>query len=106
VKRDERRANLRARLEALEVVTAALAHATRRQILMTVHFWGGEMTAGEIAARFDHAWPTVTRHLGVLVRAGLLTARKDGRPRGYAVQRERLDVLRDWLAWFDAKGAR
>ncbi|MCA9667813.1 MAG: winged helix-turn-helix transcriptional regulator [Myxococcales bacterium] len=101
--RDERRAALASRLDALEQVTAALAHATRRQILMTVHFWGGQMTAGEIAARFDHAWPTITRHLGVLVRAGLLGCEKVGRTRVYAVRKERLEVLRDWLDWFEPK---
>ena len=38
----------------------ALAHPARRRILMTVHFHGGAMTAGEIADMFEHAWPTTT----------------------------------------------
>jgi DNA-binding transcriptional ArsR family regulator len=58
------------------------------------------MTAGDIAARFAHAWPTTTRHLGVLVDAGLLVEERHGRNRVYAVAEPALDVLREWLGWF------
>lgn len=78
---------------------AALDHAARRQILLTVHFRGA-MTAGQIAGRFAHAWPTTTRHMRVLEAAGLLAHEKRGRERVYRVNRDRLDVLREWLAWF------
>ncbi len=90
----------RARLEALDAAIAALAHPARRQILLTVHF-RGEMTAGDIAARFHCSWPTTTRHLRVLESAGLVAHEKRGRSRVYRVDRERLRVVRDWLAWFD-----
>ncbi len=93
----------RQRLEALEAVCAALAHASRRQILMTVHFRGG-MSAGDIAARFHHAWPTISRHLKVLEEAGLLTAERRGRERVYRVDQGKIDLLRDWLRWFDEPG--
>lgn len=92
----------RAELEALQAVFAALAHPARRRILMTVHFRGGSMTAGEIAGRFAHAWPTTTRHLRVLENAGLLRHRRRGRTRIYAIQRARLDMVEWWLDWFDA----
>ncbi len=58
------------------------------------------MTAGEIAAIFEHAWQTTTRHLRVLERAGLLTHEKRGRTRIYRIQRKRLELVRDWLAHF------
>jgi DNA-binding transcriptional ArsR family regulator len=90
----------KARLEALEEVFTALGHAARRQILLTVHFRSGAMTAGEIAGRFAHAWPTTTRHLRVLESAGLLTHEKVGRTRVYRVNRARLALITDWLAWF------
>jgi len=61
----------------------------------------GAMTAGDIAGRFAHAWPTTTRHLGVLVDAGLLRQTRDGRNRIYEVDRERLGLLGEWLDWFD-----
>jgi DNA-binding transcriptional ArsR family regulator len=93
----------RQRLEQLEAVCAALAHASRRQILMTVHFRGG-MSAGDIAKRFHHAWPTISRHLKVLEEAGLLTHERRGRERVYHVAHDKLDLVREWLSWFDADG--
>ena len=91
----------RRRLEELDDVAAALAHASRRQILLVVHFRGGEMTAGEIASRFECAWPTISRHLRVLEDSGLLVQEKRGRTRNYRIDKDRLDVVREWLAWFD-----
>jgi DNA-binding transcriptional ArsR family regulator len=93
----------RTRLDAYEAVFAALAHPARRRILMTVHFAGGAMTAGEIAAVFAHAWQTTTRHLQVLEAAGLLTHERQGRTRVYRIERKRLELVRDWLAWFTRK---
>ncbi len=93
------------RLAALEAVCAAIAHPARRQILLTVHFRGGAMTAGEIAGRFEHAWPTTTRHLRVLEDAGLLAHERAGRARVYRLQRDRLAVLGEWLSWFDRDAA-
>jgi DNA-binding transcriptional ArsR family regulator len=95
--------DVRERLEALEQVFAAIAHAARRQILLTVHVRGG-MSAGEIAKRFAHAWPTTSRHLRVLEEAGLLTHEKQGRTRVYRVAYERLAVGREWFKWFEEEG--
>jgi DNA-binding transcriptional ArsR family regulator len=89
------------RLEELDRVMTALAHPSRRQILLVVRFRGGAMTSGEIAARFHHAWPTVSRHLGVLVEAGVLTSTRQGRTRVYRLEQRTLDVVREWLRWFD-----
>ncbi len=86
-----------------EAVFKALAHASRRHVLLVLHFRGGELTAGEIAARFSCSWPTTTRHLGVLVRAGLVRVEARGRERVYRLDRERLDaVAGTFLAWFRA----
>ena len=89
------------RLEDLNAVLQALSHPARRQILMTIHMRGGEVAAGDIAARFAHSWPTTTRHLQVLEASGLLVARREGRTRTYAVQKARLAVVNDWLRWFE-----
>jgi DNA-binding transcriptional ArsR family regulator len=91
----------KARLEALDAVVSALAHPARRQILLTVHLRGGQMSAGDIAGRFAHAWPTTTRHLRVLEAAGLLRQEKQGRSRVYTLVGERLALVKEWLAWFD-----
>ena len=90
----------KARLDAYEAVFSALSHPARRRVLLAVHFNGGSMTAGEIAAMFAHAWQTTTRHLQVLEAAGLVKHRKQGRMRIYSIERERLELVHDWLAWF------
>jgi DNA-binding transcriptional ArsR family regulator len=89
------------KLAALDVVIQAIAHPARRQILLTLHFRGGSATAGEIAARFEHAWPTTTRHLQVLEDAGLLEHEREGRMRRYHLNRARLALVSEWVGWFD-----
>jgi DNA-binding transcriptional ArsR family regulator len=95
-----RRRESKARLDAYEAVFTALAHPARRRVLMAVFFNGGEMSAGEIAAVFEHAWQTTTRHLQVLEAAGLLTVEKQGRMRIYKLNRKRLQLVKDWLSCF------
>jgi DNA-binding transcriptional ArsR family regulator len=68
---------------------------------MTIHFRGGSATAGDIAARFEHKWPTTTRHLRVLEDAGLLRQEKHGRTRVYTLDKNRLALVTEWLGWFD-----
>ncbi|HKE25076.1 MAG TPA: helix-turn-helix domain-containing protein [Bryobacteraceae bacterium] len=86
--------------DAYELVFGALAHAARRRVLITIDFHGGSMTAGEIAATFEHAWQTTTRHLRVLEGAGLISHERLGRMRVYRIQRKRLELVRDWLSHF------
>lgn len=98
--RREARPERRVPLDTYEAVFTALAHDARRRILVTLNFAGGSMTAGEIADVFEHAWPTTTRHLRVLESAGLLAHERRGRTRIYRIERRRLALARDWLAWF------
>ena len=90
-------------LADLEAVFAALAHASRRHILIVLHVRGGSMTAGEIADRFGCSWPTTTRHLRQLEEAGLVTVQAEGRQRHYHLNVDRLQsVARGWLDHFAA----
>ncbi len=86
-------------LERLEDTFRALAHPTRRHLLQVLYARGAEMTAGDLAARFAHSWPTTTRHLQTLRDAGLVSERRSGLHRLYRFERdvlgERLDL---WLA--------
>lgn len=66
----------------------ALADPTRRQILEDLR--GGELAAGEIASRFAISAPSISRHLGVLRGAGLVTERRDGNRILYALAEDRL----------------
>ena len=87
--------------DSYELIFTALAHPARRRILISLHFAAGEMSAGEIANLFAHAWPTTTRHLQLLETAGLIGSERRGRARIYRLDRRRVALARDWLAWFD-----
>ncbi|WBU37598.1 metalloregulator ArsR/SmtB family transcription factor [Homoserinibacter sp. YIM 151385] len=69
-------------------IFAALAHPTRRQILQDLK--DGELSAGDIAGRFDASGPTISRHLGVLRQAGLVTERRDANRILYSLVSDRL----------------
>src|SRR5689334_14806053 len=82
-----------------QAIFEALAHEARRNILVILSHLGGELPSGYLAARFQHSWPTTTRHLGVLEKAGLVTVRRVGRSSYYCLNRERLrHALDGWLA--------
>jgi DNA-binding transcriptional ArsR family regulator len=85
-----------------EAVFAALAHPSRRHVLLVLHFRGGEMTAGDIADRFACSWPTTTRHLKVLEAAGLVRVEKRGRERVYRLDKQRLMLVTS--RWLDVFG--
>lgn len=54
----------------------ALAHPVRRQILAMLR--DGPMGSGDIAEHFDMAWPSLTNHLNVLKKAGLVHGERFG----------------------------
>jgi ArsR family transcriptional regulator len=61
---------------AMQAAYRALSDPTRREILRILR--EGEMAAGEIAAHFDMAFSSVSRHLGLLTAAGLVRPERDG----------------------------
>ena len=88
-----------------EAVFAALAHESRRHILVLLSHLGGELPSGYLATRFQHSWPTTTRHLGVLEKAGLVQVRREGRGAYYRLNRERLVmVVGTWIGHFEPHG--
>lgn len=73
----------------------ALAHPARRHVLQVLHARGGRLTAGDLARRFSHSWPTTTRHLRVLEAAGLVVVDAVGRERLFSLEHKRLRLLLD-----------
>lgn len=71
-----------------ETVFKALADPTRRQILQDLR--EGELTAGDIAARFTISGPSISRHLGLLKGAGLVRERREANRIYYSLVEERL----------------
>ena len=74
-------------LEEVDAVFHALAHETRRHLVLTLSHFGGELPSGYLARRFQHSWPTTTRHLGILQRAGVVEVRREGRGSQYRLNR-------------------
>lgn len=60
----------------MQKVFEALSSTVRRKIL--AYLSHAELTAGEIASRFDISKPAVSQHLSVLEGAGLVTSEKRG----------------------------
>ena len=73
-------------------VFRALADPTRRDILQLLR--NGPLTSGEIAAAFDSAWPTISRHLGVLRDAELILAERAGNSIQYELN---TTVMQDFM---------
>jgi DNA-binding transcriptional ArsR family regulator len=72
----------------VDKIFEALASTPRRMIL--AYLAETELTAGEIAARFDMSKPAISKHLAVLENAGLVTSEKRGQFVHYALVRESL----------------
>jgi DNA-binding transcriptional ArsR family regulator len=87
---------------APDAVLRALADPHRRQILRLVQH--AELPAGQIAASFTLTQQAVSQHIGVLRQAGLLTERREGTRRLYALNHQALEPVRELLSefWPDA----
>ena len=75
-------------MDSLQVI----AEPRRRQILSLV--WDRELSAGEIADRFDVTFGAVSQHLAVLREAGFVSVRADGNRRWYRADKDRLGPFR------------
>ena len=76
----------------------ALADPSRREILRLLR--AGPKTSGELAAHFASAWPTISRHLGVLRDAGLILSERNGQQIVYELNTTVLeDVVNQVLEW-------
>jgi DNA-binding transcriptional ArsR family regulator len=82
----------------MDAVTRAIAEPRRRDILTLVR--DRELSAGEIASRFDVSRPAVSQHLTVLKDAGLLSERREGTRRLYRTRPEGMADLQDFLSQF------
>lgn len=72
----------------------ALSDKTRRKILEMLK--GGDMTAGDIADRFEMTKPSITHHLNILYQADLVDKERDGQFIYYTLN---TTVMQDVLSW-------
>ena len=84
----------------LDKTLKALSDSTRREILRALR--GGDLTAGEISARFPMTAASVSHHLSVLKDAGLVSVERDGRNQIYTLEATVLqELLQEMVGLFD-----
>ncbi|MBL7755777.1 MAG: winged helix-turn-helix transcriptional regulator [Sphingobacteriales bacterium] len=79
----------------------ALNDGTRREILELLR--ERDMTAGEIAERFNMSWPSISHHLDILKQAKLVSAEKEGQYIYYSLNTTVVDEIMKWLMQFSSK---
>jgi DNA-binding transcriptional ArsR family regulator len=82
----------------LDATFGALADPTRRAILARLAL--GESSVSELAQPFRMSLPAVTKHLGVLDRAGLVEHHKSGRVRRCRLHPQPLKTAAQWIAHY------
>ena len=79
-------------------VFQAIADPTRRAILLLVATQS--LTAGAIAANFDTARPTVSKHLQILTECELLEQEQSGREIYYHLNPQKMKEIADFIEPF------
>ena len=80
---------------SLDQVFAALADPTRRAILARLS--AGEATVNELVAPFALSQPTISKHLQVLERAGLVSRGRSAQFRPVRLNAAPLAAAAEWL---------
>ena len=87
--------------DRIGAVFAALADPTRRQVVRSLSRQP-ELTASRLAGELPMTRQAVTKHLAALDRAGLVSARREGRETRYTLTPA---PLTDAMRWMDDVGA-
>lgn len=82
-------------MDALSATFAALADPTRRAILAQLA--KGEATVNELAAPYAISLPSVSRHLKVLEKAGLIRKGRSAQWRPCRLEVAPLQSVEDWM---------
>jgi DNA-binding transcriptional ArsR family regulator len=81
-------------------VFSAIAEPRRREVILVLSD-GQEYAVNEIVLRMKMAQPAVSKHLGALRKAGVVTVIKRGQHRMYRLNAEGLKPVRDWMKVFE-----
>jgi len=81
--------------QAHDLLFRTLADPTRRAIFERL-CRDGDQTVAALTAKAGVSQPAVSKHLGILKRAGLVRDRHEGRQTHYSAQRAALAPLIDW----------
>jgi DNA-binding transcriptional ArsR family regulator len=83
-----------------EDVFSAIAEPRRREVIAVLSD-GQEYAVNEIVLRMKMAQPAVSKHLGALRKAGVVTVIKRGQQRIYRLEPEALKPVHEWLKVFE-----
>ena len=83
----------------IDLIFAALADPTRRDIL--VMLLEDDMAVTDVADPFDMSLAAISKHLGILARAGLISQEKRGRVKWCKLEP---DAMRDASIWMQSFG--
>ena len=81
-----------------------LAHPVRRELLQRLARKEGR--ASDLAVRLPISRSAVSQHLRLMLSAGVVDERRDGRERYYSLRRDGLIDVDQWLAQLDGFWAR
>jgi DNA-binding transcriptional ArsR family regulator len=76
----------------------AIADPTRRAILVLLSTQ--TMTAGAIAAEFDVARPTISKHMQILNECELVESNQQGREIFYEIKIDKMKEIDQWIEQF------
>jgi len=85
----------------LNAIFKALNDATRREILDLLK--EKDLTAGEIADKFNISKPSISHHLDLLRRAGLVVSVKEGQFMFYSLNTTVMDEMLSWIINLQSK---
>ncbi len=81
-------------------VFTAIAEPRRREVIAVLSD-GQEYAVNEIVLRMKMAQPAVSKHLGALRHAGVVTVVKRGQHRMYRLNAKGLKPVHDWVKGFE-----
>ena len=81
-------------------VFTAIAEPRRREVILVLSN-GQEFAVNEIVLRMKMAQPAVSKHLGALRKAGVVTMVKRGQHRMYRLNPQGLKPVHDWVKVFE-----
>jgi DNA-binding transcriptional ArsR family regulator len=84
--------------DPLDTVFAALGDPTRRAILALL--LEDDMAVTDVAAPFEMSLAAISKHLGILGRAGLISQEKRGRVKWCKLEPESLRAASVWMQGF------
>ncbi|GEO09412.1 autorepressor SdpR family transcription factor [Segetibacter aerophilus] len=83
----------------MNILFKALNDRTRREILEMLK--EGDLTAGDIADKFNISKPSISHHLDLLRQANLVTSSKQGQFIYYSINTTVIDEILTWLLQFN-----